>query len=139
MRRRERFATDPAGFATEWAAPQAELAARVERAAALLADVRVADAHYGAIARLVTRSGVGSHRADLSVLECTKALAALAGRATTTKDDIVGAATLALPHRRPVDPFGPAEPLDVRELSRTLEDVLEPEPERKKAGPAAAR
>ncbi|MEZ5101039.1 MAG: ATP-binding protein [Thermoleophilia bacterium] len=132
MRRREAFTRDAAAFLAAWQGAQDEQTAALERAAALLPDVRVADAHYPAIARLVLRTGVGSHRADITVLECTKALAALAGRTEPTPDDIVQAAALALGHRVPVDPFQPRSDLDARDLKRVLEDLLSSETREKK-------
>jgi Mg-chelatase subunit ChlI len=137
MRRRESFTRDPAAVAREWGPAQAELAARVARAEELVGRVRVPEPLYRAIAQVVVRSGVASHRADVTILECTKALAALAGREEATADDVLEAAALGLGHRLPVDPFGPAPAVDERLLERLLDDALDVElAEKKDRAPA---
>ena len=137
MRRREAFAADPSGFRSGWSGEQAQLAERIARARRLLPAVHVPDGLYGAIARLVLDVGIPSHRADVTTLECAKALAALAGRSEVGRDDVLRAAALALGHRLPADPFGPAPEIDERRLSRILEDVLDAEAAPKKAASPA--
>lgn len=134
LRRRERFTADPEAFAAEWAAAEARLAASVQEARDAVGSVRVPEELYRAVARLVVRSGVASHRADVAILQSAKALAALAGRAETGPDDVLEAAALALGHRLPVDPFEPGAGVDERVLQRLLEEVLETEADEKKAG-----
>ena len=138
MRRREAFNADPDSLIAAYAPAQEELAADVATAERLLPDVRVPDPLYAAVARLVVRAGVSSHRADVTTLECSKALAALAGRITVTPDDAVAAAELALGHRLQSDPFGPAARLEPGVLRRMLEEALEIEVARKKAPSPAA-
>lgn len=135
LRRREAWNADPEGFAADWAGEEAELRARLARAADLLPQVVVRREVYGAIARLVVQMGVASHRADITILECAKATAALAGRSQVEEADIFAAASLALGHRIAFDPFEPSEGLDERQLRRVLEDVLDAE---KKALPTTA-
>ena len=72
IRRREAFTTDPDALAGRFVSYQEELRERVEGAVARLAGVQVPDALYPAIGSLVTRLGVDSHRADVTVLECAK-------------------------------------------------------------------
>jgi Mg-chelatase subunit ChlI len=136
MRRREAFTADPAEMTTAWAGEQDELRARVAEAERL--SPRLPDELYAAIARLVVNTGVASHRADVTVVECAKALAALDGRADVTADDVVAAADLALGHRLPFDPFAPAPTVDTKVLRRVLEEALEAEVEVKKARSATA-
>jgi Mg-chelatase subunit ChlI len=133
IRRREAYTTDPDGFASGWAGEQAELAASIRAARERLADVSVASELYRVIARLVTGAGVASHRADVTVLECAKALAALAGRAEVEAGDLLDGAELALGHRVALDPFEPGHGLDDRLLRRILDDALEAETTEKKA------
>jgi magnesium chelatase subunit D len=85
----------------------------------------VPDPLYAAIGALVTRLGVESHRADITVLECAKAIAALTPRDSVAAADVREAAALALSHRRAGDPFGPPPRLDEHELDRALEEALE--------------
>lgn len=125
MRRRERFTQDPERFVSEQEPAQAELSERLEQASALLERLRVPAEQYAAIAQMVTQAGVGSHRADIGVLECSKAIAALAGRDETSLDDIVEAAGLVLPHRVTDDPFDPEPAVEETELRRILESALD--------------
>ena len=137
VRRREAFSRDPDAFRSAWSSPQHELAGRVAAAEELLEHVRVPDRLYGAVGQLVVRSGIDSHRADITIVECAKAVAALAGREEATTDDVVEAAELALGHRLAVDPFAPAPRIEPHLLRRVLEEALEVEVTPKKAaGPA---
>ncbi|HZO62146.1 MAG TPA: ATP-binding protein [Gaiellaceae bacterium] len=132
VRRREAFAADPDGFRETWAAAQSELAATVASAEDRLASVRVPDALYGAVGRLVVGSGVASHRADIAIVECAKAIAAIAGRDAVEPEDVLAAAELALGHRLEADPFGPPARAEPHVLRRLLDDALEIEVSRKK-------
>ena len=132
-RRREAFTSDPAGLRARFADEQTVLAGALARAQALLREVRVPEPIYPALAALAVRLGVGSHRADVTILECAKAAAALDGRSVVAFDDVVGAAGLALGHRLPFDPFEPAPQVDERQVRRILEDTLGVEVDGKKA------
>jgi Mg-chelatase subunit ChlI len=135
MRRREAFTADPGAMTAGWAGAQDDLRAQLVAAERL--SPRLPDELYGAIARLVVNTGVASHRADVTVVECAKALAALDGREEVIADDVVAAADLALGHRLPFDPFSPAPSVDSQVLRRMLEEALEAEVEVKKARSAA--
>jgi Mg-chelatase subunit ChlI len=137
MRRREAFTADPDAFVAGWEGSERELGGRLDQARKLLPLVRVPDDLYGAIARLVLEVGVSSHRADVTALECAKALAALDGREAVGSEDVLAAAALALGHRLAVDPFEPVPELDERLLRRTLEEVLDVEVHEKKAAAPA--
>jgi Mg-chelatase subunit ChlI len=134
MRRREAYTADAASFVDAAAEAQEELARAVQAARERVADVEVPDRLYHAIAQLVVRSGVHSHRADVTILESAKAEAALVGRPTATVDDVFEAAAAALPHRLAVDPFDAATGIDERILRRLLEEVADIELDEKKAG-----
>ncbi len=133
VKRREAFARDPDGFRAAWAGSQREVADRVAGAERRLSDVQLPDPLYAAVGHLVLRSGVESHRADITIVECAKALAALDGRVEAGADDVLGAAALALGHRLAVDPFAPAPRVEPELLRRILEEALEAEVTPKKA------
>jgi Mg-chelatase subunit ChlI len=76
---------------------------------------------------------VQSHRADVTILESAKALAALEGRDEATADDVFAAASAALPHRLELDPFDPNAGIDERILRRILDEVLDVDAHEKKA------
>lgn len=127
VRRREAFAADPEAFLATWADAQAELAGKLAAAEERLPGVRVPDPLYGAVGQLAVRSGVESHRADITIVECAKAIAALAARGEVTAEDVLDAATLALGHRLAVDPFSPAPSVEPQVLRRLLDEALEVE------------
>jgi len=133
VRRRGAFTADPGAFRQKWAPAQAELAGTVAEAEAGLAAVRVPDPLFGAVGRLVVGSGVESHRADIAIVECAKAIAALAGRTEVGPEDVLEAAQLALDHRLEGDPFGPTPRAEPHVLRRLLDDALEIEVSQKKA------
>jgi Mg-chelatase subunit ChlI len=132
VRRREAFSAEPEEFRAQWASAQAELAAAIAAGEDRLASVRVPETLYGAVGRLVVGSGVRSHRADIAIVECAKALAALAGRDEVDGEDVLQAAGLALGHRLESDPFGPPARAEPHVLRRLLDDALEIEVSRKK-------
>jgi magnesium chelatase subunit D len=125
IRRREAFTANPGSLHRRFAPYQDDLRERVDAAVRLVSEVAVPDRMYPAIGALVTRLGVESHRADVTILECAKAIAALAPRDAVAAADVREAAALALGHRRAGDPFGPPPRLDEHELERALEEALE--------------
>ena len=138
LRRREAHLAAPAAFADTWAGEETALAGRLRAARDSLPSVRAPERFYEAIARLVVESGVVSHRADVTILECAKALAALDGRREAGREDVFTAAQLALGHRVEEDPFGAGSGIDDRLLRRILDDVLAVEGAPKKAESPAA-
>jgi Mg-chelatase subunit ChlI len=131
VRRREAFTADAAAFVKSWAAAESALSDEVGAAEQALPGVRVPDHLYPAVGQLTVKAGVTSHRADVTIVECAKAAAALAGRAEVAVDDVVAAASLALGHRLPVDPFAPPPSLEPAMVRRLLEDALELERSKK--------
>jgi Mg-chelatase subunit ChlI len=100
IRRREAFTAAPDALAHRFAVYQDELRGRVDAAVHLIAEVAVPDELYPAIGALVTRLGVESHRADITILECAKAIAALAPSRHRPLADVREAAGLALASAR---------------------------------------
>ncbi len=137
IRRRESFGVDPAAFRSRHELEQDGLRGSLQAASALLPQVEVPDELYGVIADVVNRFGISSHRADVTVLQCAKAGAALEGRRLVDAADLREAAVLALRHRAgAADPFeSDAEPEEA-EIRRTLDEVLGGEPAPKAPSPA---
>jgi Mg-chelatase subunit ChlI len=133
VRRRGAFNADPEAFRATWSGMQAETATALAAGEDRLGLVRVPDELYGAVGQLVVRSGVESHRADITIVECAKALAALAGRDAVDAEDVLEAAVLALGHRLAADPFAPAPRIEPQVLRRLLDEALEVEVTPKKA------
>jgi Mg-chelatase subunit ChlI len=139
IRRREAFTADPEAFRAAWVSDEEQLSGRLRAVIDQVGSTAVPDGLYEAIAGLVLRLRAASHRADVTVLQCAKALAALDGRRTVEPTDVVDAGELALGHRLPIDPFAPAPELTRAEVERALEEVLAEEVEPKKAPPEASR
>jgi Mg-chelatase subunit ChlI len=133
MKRRQAFLGDPSGFTASYRKSQDNLRRSIDQAIALLPDITVPEPLYAAIAQLTMRSEVPSHRADITILQCARAIAGLAGRGAVEAADILEAAALALGHRLPKDPFVAYSPVDVTEIRRQLEEILETPIPKKKA------
>ncbi|MET9800049.1 putative cobaltochelatase [Streptomyces sp. NPDC006368] len=121
VRRRLAYDDDPAAFAERWAGEEAALRERIVAARALLPTVRLGDDALRQIAATCAAFEVDGMRADIVMARTATALAAWAGRAEVTVEDVRQAALLALPHRRRRNPFD-APGLDEDKLDETLEE-----------------
>jgi Mg-chelatase subunit ChlI len=121
LERNLQFESDPEGFREEWEPHEQKLSHEIDRARKLLADVKYRQSDLAAIAGLVGGLGVDGHRADLVILKGARAHAALQGRTYITKDDILLAAELALPHRLKRQPFQEDGSISAQDLSERLE------------------
>lgn len=127
VRRRLEADLDPAGFATRYAAPEAELTARLAAAREAVLRIRLDDRTLRTIARVCAGFDVDGMRADIVTARTAVAHAAWRGRDEVTRADIRAAALLALPHRRRRAPFD-APGLDEELLDRLLDEEPEDEP-----------
>jgi magnesium chelatase subunit D len=105
VRRRLAYEADPAGFHARWAGADAEVAARIRAARALVGRVRLGETALAAVVAACTAFEVDGLRADLVTAKAATALAAWEGRGEVTTADVRAAARLALPHRRRRGPF----------------------------------
>ncbi|MGQ4515861.1 putative cobaltochelatase [Streptomyces sp. DW26H14] len=128
VRRRLAYDDDPEGFAERWADDEHGLRERIVAARALLPDVVLGDGVLRQIAATCAAFEVDGMRADIVMARTATALAAWAGRAEVTSDDVRQAALLALPHRRRRNPFD-APGLDEEKLDSTLDEFSEDPPE----------
>ena len=115
------FESDPDGFCAEWAPREQQLSGETDRARKLLPDVKYQQSDLAAIAGLVGGLGVDGHRADIVILKGARAHAALNNRAYITKQDILLAAELALPHRLKRQPFQDDGSISAQDLSERLD------------------
>lgn len=133
IRARLAYEADPVGFAARYADADAELAARIAAARALVPQVVLPDNELRRIAALCAAFDVDGMRADLVVARTAMAHAAWRGASTVEEDDIRVAAELALPHRRRRDPFDDPG-LDPERLDEAMQQAGEsadnpPEPD----------
>jgi magnesium chelatase subunit D len=122
IRQRMAYEADPDGFATRYAADDAELAQRITAARTLVDDVVLPDNELRRIAALCAAFDVDGMRADLVVARTAVAHAAWRGVTTVEEQDIRVAAELALPHRRRRDPFDDPG-IDRDQLDEALEQA----------------
>ncbi|EME52846.1 putative cobaltochelatase [Amycolatopsis decaplanina] len=125
VRRRLAYEADPDGFAGQYAAADAELAADIEAAQRLLPSVKLPDDALRQIAEVCASFEVDGMRADIVTARTAVAHAAWAGRTEVTTEDVRVAARLALPHRRRRNPFD-APGISEEQLEQALQDA-EPE------------
>ncbi|OBI80913.1 magnesium chelatase subunit D family protein [Mycobacterium sp. E740] len=135
IRQRMAYEADPDGFAQRYAAADAELAARISGARAVVGSIRLPDTELRRIAALCAAFDVDGMRADLVVARTAVAHAAWRGADEVTEEDIRVAAELALPHRRRRDPFDdpgldPGQLDDaMAQADQAADDDPEPEPD----------
>ncbi|MFS0692003.1 putative cobaltochelatase [Streptomyces nitrosporeus] len=122
VRRRLAYDDDPAGFAARWAEEEEALRERIAAARLLLPGVVLGDGVLRQIAATCAAFEVDGMRADIVMARTATALAAWAGRAEVTGEDVRQAALLALPHRRRRNPFD-APGLDEEKLDDALRDA----------------
>ena len=94
------FEDDPNAFAAGYARQEAELRKRIETAAMMLPLIRVTEANRLYIVSKCLEAEVQGHRADLTLEETAKAVAAWHGHREITEEDIDEAAPYVLLHRR---------------------------------------
>ncbi|MCV7028765.1 magnesium chelatase subunit D family protein [Mycobacterium sherrisii] len=131
IRQRMAYEADPDGFATRYAADEAELAQRIAAARALVDDVMLPDNELRRIATLCAAFDVDGMRADLVVARTATAHAAWRGASRVEEQDIRVAAELALPHRRRRDPFDDPgiDPGQLDEALRRAAEEPDPDPD----------
>jgi len=122
-RRRLAYEHDPAAFAAEWAAAEAELSRRVVQGRAGKDKVVLPADLVRLAAQLALAAKAHGHRADIAMLKTARALAALGGRGEATRADLHQAAGYVLPHRLGDDPLATPESSSGR-LEELLADVL---------------
>ena len=100
VKARMAYEDDPKAFAESYAEPEAELRDRIEAASRLLPQIAATEANRLSIVARCLEAQVQGHRADLTLEETAKAVAAWNGHAEITKEDIDEAAPFVLLHRR---------------------------------------
>jgi Mg-chelatase subunit ChlI len=117
------FEQDAQGFREEWEPRERMLSGEIDRARKLLPKVKHTQSDLAVIAGMMAGLGVDGHRADLVILKGARAHAAQLGRDHITKEDILLAAELALPHRLKRQPFQENGQLSMQDLSERLEQA----------------
>ncbi len=99
IKRREAFEKDPLLFQENWSLEEKKECRQIEKAIGLLDSVQIKDEKRGQIAKICNDARVAGHRADITIENASKAIAAYMGRVEVEGYDIKTASSMALPHR----------------------------------------
>lgn len=105
VRRRMAFEHDQVQFEKGYEQEQRILRQQIQSAQLLLSSVEVNDDLISVVADLSIELGIESHRADITVINTARTIAAWKQRTEVQAQDIYEAAELALPHRLLQDPL----------------------------------
>lgn len=121
IRRRLAYEENPAAFASQYEQMQQELCQKINEAKRLLQNVTWSDRCLELIAKISIELKVDGHRADITLIKTAMTNAAFEGRSRVTKEDLLTAAHLALPHRMRRQPFEEEE-LDFDSIEQMVND-----------------
>lgn len=99
MRGRLDFAADPLSFRKKYSGDTKILREKLKKAVELMPQVEFSEAMMYLAAQMSVKAGCRGHRADIFLLECAAAVAALKGRTYIMPQDMEEAADFVLPHR----------------------------------------
>lgn len=105
VKRRLEFEAEPEKFIKKYEKDENELKEKIEKSKKLLKDIKCSDEMYEIAAKISIALNVDGHRADISVIKTAITIAAYEGREDVSKEDMLRAAVLTLPHRMRKTPF----------------------------------
>ena len=103
------FERDPVRFCARFEESERELSERIAAAETLYAQVTYPERMARLAAGICDGVGIEGYRADIAIMRTARAVAAFDGRREVTREDVMLAARLALPHRMKRMPFEEAE------------------------------
>ena len=119
----KQFDIDPVSFREKFKDTELTLQGRIVKAKEIVNQVRVPKKLLEAIVKLCMDLQVETHRGEITILRCAKAIAALAGRTLVNKEDVEKAAKLALMHR--IGSPGLTKPEDLmKQIQSALDKAL---------------
>ncbi|MFW5772603.1 MAG: magnesium chelatase, partial [Phototrophicaceae bacterium] len=116
------FETDPERFRQAWADAEHDLSERIAAARGLVDEVQYTRGDLRLIALMTSNMRIDGHRADLVILKTARAQAAFHGRRQISREDILLAVELAIPHRLKRGPFADAA-INMDVLASELEQL----------------
>ncbi|MHA1263876.1 MAG: VWA domain-containing protein [Candidatus Helarchaeota archaeon] len=123
LKRVEMFDTNPDSFREKFKESESELQKRIIKAKEIVNEVKIPQKLMEVIVKLCMQLQVETHRGEITIARCAKAIAALAGRKLVTRDDVEKAAMLALMHR--VGKPGITKPEEaMKQIKNALEDAM---------------
>ncbi|MEK5645679.1 magnesium chelatase [Paenibacillus rhizosphaerae] len=124
VKRRLAFDKDPEEFRRRFYQEQFTLLERILQARERLAQLEPSEQLLEWIAKVGIRLEVDGHRADITLMKTSMALAALNERTQVLPQDLVEAALMVMPHRMRKKPFEDNE-LGVERIREMLGDLLQ--------------
>jgi magnesium chelatase subunit I len=112
--RRLAFDASPEAFVSRFEDEQQELGERLVRAQAAVHALPMPEEMVALAVRLAAQAKARGHRAEIAMLKCARAIAALLERAEVDRDCLADAARFVLPHRMAAGPLDTPELLDAR-------------------------
>lgn len=122
-RRRLAYDAGPAAFCARFQEDERDLTARLERARRAVSQVAVPDEMVSLAVRLASQAETRGHRAEIALLKCARAIAALVDRPAVDRDTLSDAARFVLPHRMSTGTLESPEKQDAR-LQELVRSVL---------------
>ncbi len=119
VKRRAAWEADPVSFAGEWEKEERRISLQIESAVGAVESVSVDEATLQLVAEICTEMGVQGHRADITIVQASRTLAALEGRDEVRESDVSTVAPLCLTHRMRRLPFED-DALDEQKLEKLL-------------------
>lgn len=122
IRLRDTYDADPKAFLEEWRPKDMDIRAKILAAREQLPKVEAPNTALYDCAALCIALGSDGLRGELTLLRSARALAALEGAASVTRDHIKRVAAMALSHRLRRDPLDEAG--SAARVARTVEETL---------------
>ncbi|MFX1298392.1 MAG: ATP-binding protein [Promethearchaeota archaeon] len=124
LKRVEQFDKDPKIFRKKFEDSENQLQERILKAKAIINEVIIPPKLLELVVKICTDLKVDTHRGEITIVRCAKALAALSGRTVVNQEDIEKATILALMHR--VGKLGYSSPEDImKQIQSELNKALE--------------
>lgn len=119
VERVEAFYDDPENFIEKYKDREEKLRERIITAKKILKEVKIDRDLVKFIANICTELRISTHRAEITAVRCSKAIAAFNKRKKVNMSDVKQALELVLPHRLKRHPF--EEDRDIREMLRNFD------------------
>jgi len=116
------YETNAEAFRLEWEPEERILGDRIAAARQIIDEVQYTRGDLRLIALMTSSMHIDGHRADLVILKAARAHAAFEGRRQVSRNDILLAIELAIPHRLKRGPFADAQ-VNMAALQGELEQM----------------
>ncbi|SDZ13789.1 protoporphyrin IX magnesium-chelatase [Proteiniborus ethanoligenes] len=120
IKRRIEFEKNPKTFIKSYEEENNKLAEKISKAKNLLEQVNYDDSILESTVKLCIKLGLDGHRGDITAIKTAITIAAFEGRTFVTRNDLVQALKLVIPHRMRKMPFEEGN-IDIKNIYELLE------------------